>query len=477
MLHPSKKITLRIYTRTTSRDGQSVTDSFGYNNRSELTTATVNNGSYAYEYDNIGNRKTSQEVTEEVTGYTANELNQYTSISVDGDIDFQPEYDADGNQTRVKTSTGIWAVIYNAENRPSDFYKIDESGSTTVKCTYDHMGRRATRLVTVNGNVTLHQRYIYRGYLQIACIDLTRSHHPALWYILWDPTQPVATRPLAIQLNGTWYTYGWDLTKNICELYGQHGYIRTAYTYTPYGQVTATGDTEQPIQWSSEFNDTELGLIYYNYRHYNPVDGRWIGRDTLEDTNLLVFVANNPIDYMDILGQRPNINLLPDKKVTTDGKTEYMLAENCINMSSSFVIVAHGNPHYIIDKNGAELYPGDLTNLMISKGYKFDKPVLLIACETGLGFAQKLANELKKRGEKSKCLKDNVVVYAPFYKTSISFDEKGKKIKLYHEQMHISVIGTEYHYFNGVKVVMPKTGVTYRYDLEATLHPFTPQNK
>jgi hypothetical protein len=68
-------------------------------------------------------------------------------------------------------------------------------------------------------------------------------------------------------------------------------------------------------------------------------------------------------------------------------------------------------------------------------------------------------------------------VYAPFYKTAISFDEKGKKIKLYHEQMHISVIGTEYHYFNGVKVVMPKTGVTYRYDLEATLHPFTPQNK
>ena len=286
-----------------------------------------------------------------------------------------------------------------------------------------------------------------------------------------------ATCPLAIQLNGTWYTYGWDLTKNICELYGQHGYIRTAYTYTPYGQVTAEGDMVQNIQWSSEFNDTELGLVYYNYRHYNPVDGRWIGRDTLEDTNLLVFVANNPVDYMDILGQRPNINLLPDKKVTTDGKTEYMLAENCINMSSSFVIVAHGNPHYIVDKNGAELYPGDLTNLMISKGYKFDKPVLLIACETGLGFAQKLANELKKRGEKSKCPKDNVVVYAPFYKTSISFDEKGKKIKLYHEQMHISVIGTEYHYFNGVKVVMPKMGVTYRYDLEATLHPFTPQNK
>ena len=69
--------------------------------------------------------------------------------------------------------------------------------------------------VTVDGNVTLHQRYIYRGYLQIACIDLTRSHHPALWYITWDPTQPVATRPLAIQKDATWYTYGWDLSKNM----------------------------------------------------------------------------------------------------------------------------------------------------------------------------------------------------------------------------------------------------------------------
>jgi len=58
-----------------------------------------------------------------------------------------------------------------------------------VECAYDSMGRRAYKKVTVNGSVTLHQRYIYRGYLQIACIDLTRSHHPVMWLLLWDPTQ------------------------------------------------------------------------------------------------------------------------------------------------------------------------------------------------------------------------------------------------------------------------------------------------
>ena len=126
-----------------------------------------------------------------------------------------------------------------------------------------------------------------------------------------------ATRPPAIQKDGSWFSaparlakqgfrsqvcsrlggwllkphpaYGWDLTRNICELYGPSGYIRTAYTYAPYGQSTSTGDVEQTIQWSSEHNDTELGLIYYNYRHYNPVDGRWTGRDPISyfsDRNL-----------------------------------------------------------------------------------------------------------------------------------------------------------------------------------------------
>ena len=283
--------------RNTSRQGSVKNDSFGYNNRSELTTATVNGSNYAYDYDNIGNRNTAQEVTEEITNYTANNLNQYTAVG-----DFTPTFDADGNQTLVKTTTGTWSVTYDAENRPLNFTNAETN--TVIECGYDHMGRRATKKVTVDGSITLHQRYLYRGYLQIACCDLTRSNHPALWLITWDPTQPIATRPLAIQKNGTWYTYGWDLSKNICELYTNSGSIRTTYTYTPYGSVTESGNTWQPIQWSSEYNDTELGLVYYNYRHYNPVDGRWIGRDSINgnvNDNLYGYVKNN-LFHIDILG-------------------------------------------------------------------------------------------------------------------------------------------------------------------------------
>ena len=56
----------------------------------------------------------------------------------------------------------------------------NDNGNIVVECAYDHMGRRATKKVTTNGVVTLHQRYIYRGYLQIAACDLTRAASPAL---------------------------------------------------------------------------------------------------------------------------------------------------------------------------------------------------------------------------------------------------------------------------------------------------------
>ena len=156
----------------------------------------------------------------------------------------------------MKTSTGIWSVVYNAENRPVSFTNAESN--TVVECAYDSMGRRAYKKVMVDGAVTLHLRYIYRGYLQIASLNLTRSNHPALWFITWDPTQPIATRPLSIRINGTWYTYGWDLTKNICELYSTGDSIASSYTYTPFGKVTSSGNVTQPIQWSSEVFDVEL---------------------------------------------------------------------------------------------------------------------------------------------------------------------------------------------------------------------------
>ena len=293
----------RPLTRNTARNGQTVNDSFVHNSRSELNNATVNGATYGYDYDNIGNRTVA---VEGISGdasrieYETNGLNQYTAVG-----DFSPTFDDAGNQIIVKTATGIWSVAYNAENRPIRFSSVD--GTTVIECTYDSNGRRVTKKVTTDGSVTLHQRYIYRGYLQITACDLTRTDHPCLWLLTWDPTQLKATRPLAIRKDGTWFAYGLDITKNICEIFGPAGYIRTSYTYTPYGVGLANGDVSQPIQWSSEIVDEELGLVYYNWRYYNPIDGRWISRDLkIEEStshNVYNYIYNKTLFSVDILGE------------------------------------------------------------------------------------------------------------------------------------------------------------------------------
>ena len=268
----------RPVTRRTARQGNTVNDSFACNSRSELASATVSGRTYGYSYDNVGNRKTAREDAEEAT-YTTGPLNQYTAIERGEEAAFEPVHDVNGNQTLIRTSTGIWQVAYNAENRPVRF--VNESANTVVECTYDYMGRRHTRKVSVNGTVSSYLRYMHRGYLQIAAIDAVSGVFR--WFLFRDPTQPEAARPLAIRKDGTWYAYGWDLTGNVTEIFGKAGYLRTVYTYTPYGEATAEGDVTQPIQWSSEYSDEELGLVYYNYRHLNPLDGRWISRDPIKE--------------------------------------------------------------------------------------------------------------------------------------------------------------------------------------------------
>ena len=306
----------RPSTRTQQRGTEPArNDSFSYNGRNELTAATLGTAPYGYSYDNIGNRKTAQELAEELA-YVANNLNQYTSIANSTpnsplstlEAPFVPHYDASGNQTLIKTSTGIWTVVYNAANRAVGFTSQD--GATVVECGYDYQGRRYMKKVTVNGTVTSHERYLYRGYLQLAALDMLNSRN-VLRTLLWDPLEPVATRPLALVRDNALYCYGIDFNKNVTEVFDAQGTIAAAYDYSPYGTVTGTGSLVQPVQWSSEMNDAELSLVYYNYRYYHPVDGRWINRDPIaeeEGWNLYVMINNNAISWIDILGSEFKAN-------------------------------------------------------------------------------------------------------------------------------------------------------------------------
>ena len=303
-------------TRSGSMMSETRTDYYGYNDRSELTNAVKNAtlNEYAYQYDDIGNRLSSLDLgTNRI--YTANELNQYTNI-VDGVDDFLSEFDLDGNQTLIKTATGLWQVSYNGENRPV----LWECGSTNITMKFDRMGRRVEYVETVSGVTNTHHRFVYDGYVCIQRLNAAANNSIDLMFG-WDPSEQVATRPLILQKYGQYnlfYTH--DGNKNVSELvfFQQANGIAAHYEYAPFGAVIATSKSTpvtaydfceyNPFHFSSEYADVTLDLIYYNNRHFDWTTGRWLQRDKLTEAVskcLYAFLSNQSIFMYDYLGNAP----------------------------------------------------------------------------------------------------------------------------------------------------------------------------
>ena len=367
---------------------------FTYNSRGELVGDQLRpGGRFGYQYDNIGNRKEAFEFGS-TTDYETDELNRYAGIAGNGAAAFVPQYDADGNQTLVKTSTGIWTVTYNAENRPVKFES--EDGGTTVECAYDSMGRRFEKKVTVGGTTGFHARYLYRDYLQVAECDLTGETPKLVRSYLWDPSEPEATRVLAMtrwEANGTQvkeHLYCMhDAMKNVTSLFGEARGRRALYEYRPYGGlVTSEGNMaqENKFRFSCEYMDDELGLIYYNYRHLNPRDGRWISRDPIAEQggwNLFAFVNNNGIINFDYLGKgylarRP----LAHTAFTHDGEKYYTIhghvykAEGLSIQHSHFFFEDETNIGYFPDGLHEDNSEGEERKLYIKIRDKLDDCIL-----------------------------------------------------------------------------------------------------
>ena len=174
---------------------------------------------------------------------------------------------------------------------------------------YDRMGRRVQYLETCNSITNSHKVFSYDGYLQIANIELT-TQTPQLF--IWDPTEPIATRPLVFYNSNAqpqYYTH--DGNKNVSDLTDSTQLLTAHYEYTPFGALLSSSGTSaitNPFRFSSEYADNTLGLVYYNYRHYMSILGRWSIYDYIEElisANLFLMNDNNCINKYDYLGCAP----------------------------------------------------------------------------------------------------------------------------------------------------------------------------
>ena len=134
----------------------------------------------------------------------------------------------------------------------------------------------------------------------------------------WDPTEKVATRPMFMQYRVPGQTYALfythDGNKNVSEVvhFSRANGVAAHYEYAPFGEVTAQvrqgGITAydfaslNPWRFSSEYADDASATVYYNYRHYEPMMGRWLSRDPMNDAILYLICCNRAVDISDLLG-------------------------------------------------------------------------------------------------------------------------------------------------------------------------------
>ncbi|UDQ98388.1 RHS repeat-associated core domain-containing protein [Lentisphaerota bacterium WC36G] len=113
---------------------------------------------------------------------------------------------------------------------------------------------------------------------------------------------------MALEKDGVVFNYIADGNKNITQLIDMSsGSVANRYDYSPFGQLSLDNETvANPFKFSSEYAEKETGLVYYNYRYYNPSTGKWLSRDPIEEKggiNVYGFVNNQPISNTDHLGK------------------------------------------------------------------------------------------------------------------------------------------------------------------------------
>jgi len=172
------------------------------------------------------------------------------------------------------------------------------------------MGRRIFKKVYNGEILEKHLSFVYDGYKLIEERNALDNNAAVRKYV-WQPEALDRDVPLTVYdvASEKTYYYHTDANKNVTELSEESGNVVAHYEYSPFGSLTkVTGDYagNNPFRFSSEYFDEETGLVYYNYRYYNPELGRWISRDPIEEQggyNLYGMIKNNPLLGWDNLGQ------------------------------------------------------------------------------------------------------------------------------------------------------------------------------
>ena len=217
----------------------------------------------------------------------------------------------------LSSSLNAWSVasqtlyLYDGWNLIAEFEVNQQSGIKNLKSTYE-WGLDLSGTMTGAGGVG--------GLLIIRSHSSTTANN----------SQALQTTPTSS--HGPCYDGNGNLTALVNLATGQ---TEARYDYGPFGErvLVAGGAIAEanPFRFSTKYEDAETGLLYYGYRFYDSVAGRWLNRDPIGERgglNLFGGAGNNLVNKLDVLGlkqcccldkQNKGHRMMPSQECCVDG--------------------------------------------------------------------------------------------------------------------------------------------------------------
>ncbi len=244
---------------------------------------------YIYNYDALGNRDSV--VNGGITDYVSNNLNQYTSV---GGVSFS--YDDNGNLT----GDGINTYAYNSQNQLISA----ATPSHTISYEYDAVGKRISK--TVDGQKTV---YVYDGPQVIA--ELNDSGTLLRKYVYG----PKIDEPVVMVSGSDKYFYLSDALGSITALADKAGNVVEQYEYDIFGTPSQISTVDNPYYFTARRYDENAELYYLRNRYYYPSLGRFLQIDPLgyiDGMNNYAYCNNNSVNWYDPYGLEKNNDNIED---------------------------------------------------------------------------------------------------------------------------------------------------------------------
>jgi RHS repeat-associated protein len=324
----------------------SITDTWSYNDFTEAThySAAYNAAplyNVQYDRDKLGRITQKNETIGGVTAvysYTYDLAGRLTGVAKSGLAVEGYTYDANGNRLSASAPGDVVIGVYDAQDR------LTQYGVTTY--TYTAAGELSTK---TTGAQTTAYSYDALGNL----LGVTLPNGTAISYLVDGQNQRIGRRVNGVLVQG--FLYESDL-RPIAELDG-NGAVVSRFIYATHVNVpdylvksgvtyriltdhlgsprlvvnTATGDIAQRMDYDSFGNvltdtnpgfqpfgfagglyDIDTKLVRFGARDYDAETGRWTAKDPIgfasRDTNLYVYVHNNPVNLMDANGHIAILN-------------------------------------------------------------------------------------------------------------------------------------------------------------------------